>query len=88
MGLLDRICEGIQCEYLSDMRSETNLTAARAVAASLDLDPYTLPELRDAARYLYGGEYADLGREAVTAVLRGDPSERPKHLWEEDDLLR
>lgn len=56
MDLLEYLQSEIGCTYISDMRTaEANLLAKQRIK-KIAFDKYTLAQLSDAAKYLYGYE--------------------------------
>ena len=70
MDLFEKIRDLLSCRYISDIRCGDNLVSAKKAVALLDLDVYPLSELKDMARYLYGGDYTDMSRNETVFFLK------------------
>lgn len=70
MDLFKTTCDLLKCENISDIRCKANLRSAKGAVALLDLDSYTLSELKDMAQYLYGGDYKNMSKNEVISVLK------------------
>lgn len=70
MDLFKTTCDLLKCENISDIRSKANLRSAKGTVALLDLNLYSLSDLKDMAQYLYGGDYSGMNKDEVIAVLK------------------
>lgn len=72
--LFEELRDRVQCAYISDLRYNPWLQAARKEITKMDLGVYGLNSLKDAAEYLYGEQIEfSCVEEAVAFFKKNQP---------------
>ena len=67
--IFEELLKRVQCEYISDLRVEPYLMAAKRIMVELDLSRYPLETIENVAEYLFGQRLYFSDHEQVEAFF-------------------